>query len=359
MPDESRKLLVFIGSFAPGDDGAIQAFELDSASAAIVPLRRTGDIEHPFFLVPAPNGKFLYAVYEPGQFGGDNHGQVAAYEVVGRGGELKALNRQTARGSATCYLEVDPNGKALLLANYNSGSIASLPIRKDGSLGEIATLVQHEGSSVDPGRQEGPHAHCIAVSPDGRHAHATDLGIDQVLHYRLDADAATLAPNSQPFVRSKPGAGPRHLTFHPDAKRAYVINELHNSVTVYDHDGGVGTLTEQQTISTLPDSFDGVSYCADLKITSNGRYLYGTNRGHDSIACYGIGTGGQLSLLRIEPSLGAGPQNLAITPDDRLLLCANMPGNNVAVFRIDPGSGNLASAGEPVSIASPSCIVTL
>ena len=269
---------------------------------------------------------------------------------------MKLLNRQSARGSAACYLDVDATGKTVLVANYSTGSVAALPVNEDGSLGEASSFIQHAGSSVDSARQKGPHAHCFVVSPDNRFAYASDLGLDQVLGYRLEASKAKLSPNRQPFVRTPPGAGPRHLTFHSKGKQVYVINEISNSVTAFDHDADTGILIEKQTISTLPKDFTGKSYCADLKITPDGRFLYGTNRGHDSIAAYRIGDDGQLTLIGIEPSLGKGPQNLAITPDGKLLLCANMPGNNVAVFRIDPKEGTLTSVGEPVAVPSPSCI---
>jgi 6-phosphogluconolactonase len=183
-----------------------------------------------------------------------------------------------------------------------------------------------------------------------------DLGLDQVLCYRLEPGTATLSANPIPFARTPPGAGPRHLTFHPNGKHVYVINELSNSVTLFDYDAASGGLETRQTIATLPKEFAGKSYCADLKITPNGRFLYGTNRGHDSIAAYRIAADGRLTLLGIEPSLGKGPQNLAISADGRLLLCANMPGNNLAVFRIDADTGMLASTGAPLSMPSPSCI---
>jgi 6-phosphogluconolactonase len=212
---------------------------------------------------------------------------------------------------------------------------------------------------VDPQRQKEPHAHCIVVSPDNQYAYAADLGTDQILCYKLDPATAKLTPNKPPFAKAPAGAGPRHLTFHPRGKHVYVINELLNSVTVFDYAADPGALTERQTISTLPDDFKGTSYCADVKVTPNGQFLYGTNRGHDSIAAYRIGKDGRLSLVAIEPSLGKGPQNLAITPDGGWLLCANMPGKNVAVFQIDPKTGRLKSAGEPVSQPSPSCIMLL
>lgn len=354
---EANELLVFISAFAPGDEGAIHAYQLDENTGKLKQTHRTADVEHPFFMALSPDDKFLYSIHAPGQFGGKDHEQVAAYKLVGRTGQLKLLNRQSARGTAACYLDVDASGKTVVVANYSTGSVASLPVRKDGSLGEASSFIQHKGSSVNTSRQEGPHAHSIVVSPDNRFVYAADLGLDQVLGYRLDAKMAKLLPNQQPFVRTPPGAGPRHLTFDPSGKNMYVINELENSVTVFSYDSKSGMLIERQTISTLPDDFDGTSHCADLKITPNGQFLYGTNRGHDSIAAYRIGEDGRLTLLGIEPSLGKGPQNLAITVGGKLLICANMPGKNVVVFRIDPKTGGLKRVGQPVSIPNPSCIM--
>jgi 6-phosphogluconolactonase len=351
----AEERLVFVSAFAAGDKGAIHAYHLDPGSGKMTRVHRTTDVENPFFLAISRDHKFLYSIHAK-QFGGKEPEQVAAYGIAGRSGELKLLNRQSSLGSASCYLDVDATGKTVVVANYTSGSVAALPVKEDGSLGKALSSFQHAGSSVDPARQKEPHAHCIVISPDNRFAYAADLGLDQVLGYRLDAALATLTPNRQPFVRTPPGAGPRHLTFHPNGKHVYVINELANSVTLFDYDKDSGMLIEKQTISTLPKDYAGKSYCADLKITPNGRFLYGTNRGHDSIAMYRIGEEGRLTLLGIEPSLGKGPQNLAITPEGGLLLCANMPGNNVAVFRIDEKTGGLTSVGPPISMPSPSCI---
>lgn len=350
--------LVFISAFADGNDAAIHAFQLDGKSGALKPVHQTTDVEHPFFMVLSRNGKFLYSIHAK-QFGSKEHEQVAAYELVGRTGKLKLLNRQSAHGTAACSLDVDATGKTLLVANYSSGSIAALPVAADGSLVEAATFIQHTGSGVNPARQKEPHAHCIVVSPDNRFVFVADLGLDQILSHRLDAASAKLTPNRQPFTRTFPGAGPRHLTFHPNGKHVYVINELISSVTLFDYVPESGLLLEQQTISTLPKEFDGTSHCADLKITPNGRFLYGTNRGHDSIAAYRIGDDGRLTLISIEPSLGKGPQNLAIPPGGELLMCANMAGSNVALFRIDPQSGRLTSVGSPLAMPGPSCIMVL
>ncbi len=348
--------LVFVSAFAPGDVGAIHAFQFDAKTGALKPLDRTADIQNPFFLAVSPDKRFLYAI-DADNFGSNENEFVAAYAIQGRTGQLKRLNRQSTRGSSSCYLDVDSTGQTVVVANYSTGSVTALPVRKDGSLGEAASFVQHSGSSVDPARQDGPYAHSIVISPDNRFALAADLGLDKIVSYRLDAATAKLSPHdAQPFATVPPGSGPRHLTFHPDGKRVYVINELKNTVTFFDYAADTGKLTERQTISTLPADFTGTSYCADLKITPDGRFLYGTNRGHDSMAIYRIGDDGRLSLVTIEPSLGNGPQNLLITPDGRWLLCANMPGNNVVGFRIDPNTGRLTAASDAVSMPMPACI---
>src|SRR5947207_5918078 len=304
-PAAAADPLVFVTAFAPGERGGIHAYAFGTADGRLKPLRRTAGAENPFFLALSPDRKYLYSTHAK-QFGGKDKEQVAAYEVVGRTGELKLLNRQSAEGTAACYVDVDKTGKTLLVANYASGSVAALPIKAGGSLGEPASFVRHRGSSVNPQRQKEPHAHCIVVSPDNRYAFAADLGSDQILCYKLDPAAAKLTPNKPPFARSPAGAGPRHLRFHPNGKRVYAINELLNSVSVFDYDADSGTLSEKQTISTLPDGFKGTSYCADVKVTPDGRYLYGTNRGHDSIAAYKIGADGRLSLIAIQPRLGTG-----------------------------------------------------
>ena len=350
--------LIFISSFAPGDKGGIGAYTVDAKTGALKLQQRTDGVENAFFMAVSKDQKFLYSIHAK-EFGSKEPEQVAAYALEGRTGKMKLLNRQSTRGTASCYLDVDATGKTLLVANYNTGNVASLPVKPDGSLKEAASFIQHSGSSINPERQMGPFAHCIVVSPDNRFALAADLGIDQVLVYRLDAAAAKLSPNDPPHGKSPAGAGPRHLTFHPSGKWVYVINELLNSVTCFDYDGKAGELTERQTISTLPEDFTGTSYCADLKITPNGKFLYGTNRGHDSIAAYKIADDGKLSLIEIEPSLGKGPQNLAILPGGEVLLCANMPGDNVAAFAINQDSGRLKPLGEPTPVVSPSCIMLL
>lgn len=348
--------LVFVSAFASGDKAGIHAFRFDDATGTLTPQHRTADVQNPFFLAVSPDKRFLYAI-DTENFGDKVNDTVAAYAIQGSTGELTKLNTQSSRGTASCYLTVDATGKTVLVANYSSGSVAALPVQADGSLGEAASFLQHSGSSVDPERQKGPNAHSVVISPDNRFALAADLGIDKIMIYQLDAANAKLIPSAaQPFVKLMPGTGPRHTVFSPDGKHFYVIGELANTITCFDYNAASGTLTERQTIATLPVDFTGKSNTADLKITPDGKFLYGTNRGHDSIAAYRIADDGTLNLTSIEPSLGKGPQNLLITPDGKWLLCANMPGNSVVVFQIDTASGKLTPQGQPMGMPMPSCI---
>jgi len=350
--------LIFISNFAPAPEGAIQAATFDLQTGTLKLGVRTTGAENPFFLALSKDRKFLYSIYAK-NFGGQEPEQVAAYSLTGRTGELKLLNRVSSKGTASCYLETDATGKTVMVANYSTGNLAAYPVKTDGSLGEAATFIQHAGSSVNPKRQKGPYAHCIVVSPDNRFAFAADLGLDQIRGYQLDPTQAKLTPNVQPFARTPPGSGPRHLTFHPNGKHLYAINELGNTVTMYNYVAESGLLLEQQTISTVPEGFDGESYTADVKLTPDGKFLYGTNRGHDSIACYKVAADGRLSLIKIEPSRGKGPQNLAILPGGGWLLCANMPGNNVAIFQINPQTGELKPHGDTVPQTGPSCLMVV
>ena len=350
-----NQLCVFISAFAAGDAGAIHVCQLDLAHGHLKIVGRTTDVENPFFMAVSADRRFLYSNHAPMEFGGDAE-QIAAYAIDQHSCKLRLLNRQPSLGSASCYVDISASGRAVVAANYKDGSLESYAVGDDGTLGETVSQIKHEGSSVDPNRQQGPHAHCAVVSPDSKFVLAADLGLDQVLCYRLHPKTAKLSLNEPAITKMAPGAGPRHLTFHPSDKHVYVLNELDNTVAVFAYDGESGTLQELQVISTLPAGYEGESYTADLKITPDGQFLYSTNRGHNSIAIYRINDEGRLSLLEFTPSLGEGPQNLAITPGGEFLLCANMPGDNVVVFRIDSETGQLSTVGEPLTVIKPSCI---
>lgn len=352
-------LLVLVTMFAADKAGGIRAFHLDPASGELAPAAVTGDCPNGFFLTLAPDRRTVYSL-TAGKFGAADTEEVIAWRLADRDGRLEPIGRRPARGAATCHAATDPSGRMLLLAHYNGGTIATLPLAADGSFAGDPAVVRHEGKGADTARQEAPHPHAFIPAPLVPDApqffYAADLGADAIFTYRLDAATGSLVAADPPLLKTKPGAGPRHLAFHPEGRRLYAINELDNTVAVYDFDAATGRLVARQAVSTLPPDFQGKSFTADVKITPDGRFLYGTNRGHDSIAIFRIGADGLLALVEIIPSRGRGPQNLALTPDGALLLCANMPGDNLAVFRIDRDTGRLAAVGEPVPVKSPSCI---
>ena len=347
--------LLFVSSFVTGEQGAIHSYRFDQKTGTLEPVHKHGGTPNPFFLALSPDKKFLYSIHAK-QFGSKDDEDVAAF-AIGTNGRLELINKQSARGSAACFLQADATGKTILVANYASGSVATLPVRADGGLEPSASFIKHNGSSVIAGRQKQPHAHCFVPSPDNRFLYAADLGMDKILIYRLDPKTSKATPNDPPFAVCPPGAGPRHFVFHPDGKRAYAVNELANSVTMFDFDATTGALSARKTITTLPADFKGTSYCADIKISSDGRFLYATNRGHDSIAMYRLGDKESFELIGIVPSRGKGPQNLSIMPGGKWLICANMPGDNLSVFAIAPDTGKLAPSGNTIAMPKPSCIV--
>jgi len=316
-----------------------------------------GETANPSFLAIHPSGEYLYAVGELGQFGGKRSGAVSAFRVDRQTGTLDLLNQQPSGGAGACHLVVDGTGKNVLVANYGGGSIAVLPIRDDGRLKEATAFVQHEGSSVNPRRQRGPHAHSINVDPANRFVFVADLGLDKVLVYRLDATKGTLAPNDPAWASVKPGAGPRHFAFHPSGRSAYVINELQSTVTAFAYDAQQGILSEQQTISTLPSGFTENNSTAEVQVHPSGKFLYGSNRGHDSIAVFSIDAAtGRLTPVEHESTQGKTPRNFGIDPTGTFLLAANQNSHTIVVFRIDQVTGALTPTGRKVEVPSPVCV---
>lgn len=355
--EPAARLLTFIGTYtSSGKSKGIYSFQLDVASGTLSPLAVTEGIRNPSFLAIHPTGKFLYAVSEVADGQGRASGAVVALAIDHASGHLTVLNQQSSEGAGPCHVSVDRTGRVLLVANYNSGSVASLPILPDGRLDKPVSAIQHRGSSVDPRRQTGPHAHSINVSPDNRFALVADLGLDQVLVYRLDPAKATLTPHDPPFARTPPGGGPRHLAFHPTGKWVYVCNEMLSSVTVFAFDAAAGKLDTLQTISTLPEPVMG-NTTAEILVHPNGKFVYCSNRGHDSLAIFAVDpTSGQLSVVGHQPTLGRTPRNFGLVPDGSLLVACNQATDNVVVFKVDSESGKLMPVGMPTAVPVPVCV---
>ncbi len=248
-------------------------------------------------------------------------------------------------------------GKNVLVANYGSGSVACLPIQTNGRLSPASSFIQHEGKGADASRQEGPHAHSINLDQANKFALVADLGLDQVRVYQFHAEKGSLTPNDPPFATVAPGSGPRHLAFHPGGRFAYVISEMANTVTVFGYDSGRGTLSRIQTISTLPADFQGTSYTAEVQVHPSGKFVYGSNRGHDSIAIFVVDPAtGKLATAGHQSTLGKNPRNFALDPTGAYLLAENQDSNSIVVFRIDQKTGGLTQVGEPVVVPMPVCI---
>lgn len=353
-----EKLLAYVGTYTGnGKSKGIYRFQFDLKTGTATEPVLAAETASPSFLAIHPNHKYLYAVGEIADFGGKMSGAVSAFAIDPKTGDLTLLNQQASRGTGPCHLVVDHAGKNVLVANYGGGSVACLPIGADGHLGEATGFHQHVGTSVNPERQEGPHAHSINVDKANKYVFAADLGLDQVLIYRLDAEKGTLTPNDPPFAETPKGAGPRHFAFRPDGKFAYVINELNSTVTAFRYDPSHGTLTPVQNISTLPEGYAEPNYPAEVVAHPSGKFLYGSNRGQDSIAMFRIDEKtGELTSLGQELTGGKNPRNFVVDPTGAYLLAENQDSDSVLVFRVDPETGKLQKTGVTIAAPMPVCI---
>ncbi len=357
MTDSSRvRYRVYVGTYTDGESEGIYVHTMD-ASGRLEPTGMVTRAENPTFLDIHPNGRFLYSVNEIDGFEGATAGSVTGYSIDPKTGGLTEINRRSTGGPGPCHLSIDSGGRWVMAANYVGGSICVLPIADDGSLGNASDFVQHEGSSVDPERQTGPHAHSITPDRADRYTYAADLGLDRMMVYRLDTDTGKLAPNDPPWTAVQAGAGPRHFAFHPDNRHAYVINEMDSTVTVFAFDEASGRLSEIQNVSTLPREFEGESWCADVHPSPSGRFLYGSNRGHDSIAVFEVDlSSGRLTAVDHVSTRGQTPRNFAIDPTGTFLLAANQDTDTVVTFRLDERSGVPVPTGDIARIPAPVCV---
>jgi 6-phosphogluconolactonase len=352
---------LYVGTYTNGarngGSQGIYILELDLHSGVLSAPRLAAKATNPSFLAVHPGRKFLYSVNEVGRFEGREGGGVSAFAIDQTQGNLAPLNHQSSVGAGPCYLAVDQAGKNVLVANYGSGSVACLPLGADGRLGPETSFIQHRGSGANPARQQAPHAHSINLDAHNHFAVVGDLGLDKVLVYRFDPAGGKLTPNEPAFTGVAPGSGPRHFAFHPGGRFGYVINEMANTVIAFAYDATKGSLTEIQTISTLPAGFKGKSYTAEVQVHPSGRFLYGSNRGHDSIAIFAIEPEtGKLDTVGIEPTQGKNPRNFAIDPTGTFLLAENQDSNTIVAFRVDARTGGLRPTGQTVGLAKPVCI---
>jgi len=349
---------VYIGTYTGPKSEGIYVYKLAAASGKLTPLGWAAEATNPSFLAIDPSHRYLYAVDEIADYEGKKTGGVSAFSIDRTTGKLRLINSVPSGGPGPCHVTVDHTGKYVLVANYEVGSVAAFPILADGRLGKTTSFLAHTGHSVDPKRQEGPHAHSIYVSPDNRFVVSADLGTDQVYVYRFDATKGTLTPNQPPSAKVPPGTGPRHFAFDPNGKFGYAIEEMGSSLTAFSYDAASGVLVPLETISTVPKDYKGYNDCAELMMHPSGKFVYGSNRGHDSITVFAIdhvtGTPTPIQYVSTE---GKTPRGFGIDPTGSYLIAGNQDTSTLVVFRIDPKTGRLTPTGQKEHVQAPVCVV--
>jgi 6-phosphogluconolactonase len=347
---------VYVGTYTDGTSRGIYRFSLDLGTGkASVPVL-AGEARNPSFLALHPSGRFLYAVSEVGDFGGAKTGAVLAFAIDPKTGDLMLLNQQPSEGGAPCHLVVDRSGRNLLVANYGGGTVALLRIEPDGRLEPASSVRAHAGKGPNAARQDKPHAHGIYLDAAERFAFAPDLGADRVFVYRFDAVNGALEPHGAAPL--EPGSGPRHLAFHPSGRFAYVINELTSTIAAFGYDPAKGELAPLQTVKALPEDFSGTSYTAEIELSPDGRFLYGSNRGHDSLVVLNVdAASGRLALAGHAPVGGSWPRHFKLDASGRALLAAHQRGGTIAFFRLEAATGMPSPIGSSLALDRPACVL--
>jgi 6-phosphogluconolactonase len=354
----SEPILFGTGQTLQGKGEGIHIFRLDPSSGALAPAGLARGIRNPSYIVSHPSGRFVYCVNELKEYDGKPGGAVTALRVDADSAALTSLNTKASHGSDPCHLVVDAAGRHVLVANYSGGSVSVFPIRADGTLGDASQVIHHTGSGVDPVRQAGPHPHAVILDAANRFAFVPDLGLDRVMIYAFDTVTGNLRPNpAQPWITTAPGAGPRQLAMHPSGRFAYVINELNSTLSAYRYDADRGAFAELQTLSTLPANFVGPNDCAEVAISPSGQFLYGSNRGHDSIAVFEVDSPSGLMSARGHVSTrGRAPRHFALSKDGARLIAANQDSDDLFVFNIDLVTGMPVWTGQQARVGTPVCV---
>ncbi|MGA9994421.1 MAG: lactonase family protein [Pyrinomonadaceae bacterium] len=356
--EKAKEMLLYIGTYTSGKSEGIYIYRMNTTTGELKHSGTAKGVVNPSFLAIDSRRRYLYAVNEVDEFGGKKSGAISSFAIDRSSGDLRFMNQQPSLGAAPCHVSVSANDRFVLVANYNGGNVSVFPVQPGGELDPASDLEQHKGAAgINPERQEGPHAHCIILDRSNRYAFAADLGLDKIMIYKFDSRTGKLTPHESFSTSLKPGAGPRHFTFHPDGRYAYVINELDSTVTAFTYDKTRGMLKEMQTINTLPSGFSGHNDCADIHVSPSGKFLYGSNRGHDSIVVFAIDEQtGKLTYVEHVSTQGKTPRNFTLDPTGAFLLAANQESDTVVTFRINQQTGKLTPTGHIADVPSPVCL---
>lgn len=347
---------VFVGTYTNKKSKGIYRVEFDPATGKLGAPELAAEVTSPSFLAVAPDRKHLFCVCEIGEFKGKRSGGVASFALDAKSGELKPVNQESSVGAGPCHVVCDKDGKNVLVANYGGGSVAVLPVGPDGKLGPASSFVQHKGSSADKSRQAGPHAHSVNLDAANKYAMVADLGLDKVLVYRFDPSTGKIAANDPPAVDLPPGSGPRHFAFHPNGKNAYVNNEMTSTLTALAYDAAKGEFKVLNELSTLPAPTRGNS-TAETVVHPNGKFVYTSNRGHNSIAVFAIDEAtGQIKAAGHQGEGIKTPRNFNIDPTGKWMIVANQDSDSLIVYAIDPSTGQLMPTDQKVEVGTPVCV---
>lgn len=348
---------LYVGAYTSAGAEGITLCKLTMATGALQKVSVTRNVAEPSFLTTDRQGRYLYAVNELGSFQGKASGAVSAFSIHPTTRALTLINQQATRGGAPCHVSLDGQDKFVMVANYSGGNVTVFPVRSDGGLGTSTDMEQFSGSGPHP-NQASPHAHQITTDATNQYALAADLGSDKVRLFRFNGTAGTLTTaTTQAAFSTKPGAGPRHFAFHPNGRLVFVINELNSTLTTLAFSASAGTLTEVSTVSTLPSGYTGTSYCAEVRVSPDGRFVYGSNRGHNSLVVFAIGSTGGLTLVQHISTQGAWPRDFILDPTGAYVLVANQNSNNVATFKRDATTGKLSVLGTPLTLSAPTSLL--
>lgn len=340
---------LYVGTYTRKGSHGIYGYRFNAKTGDVTPITQTKGLSSPSFLAIPPSHRFLYAL------GGVNGDSVRAFSIDRQSHELTLLNTQYVLGAGAAHVAVDKTGQWVIVGNYRSGNLTVLPVQADGSLGKAIQSIQHEGKSIDLERQDHAYVHSINIAPNNRDVFVPDLGMDKIMTYTLNEKTGQLSPGNPPFTSVTPGSGPRHFTFHPNGKFAYVIQEMGALVTGFAY--ASGKLTPIQTISTLPTDYTGRKWAADIHISPDGRFLYASNRAHESLAIFSIDPQtGQLTLVGHQPVNGKTPRNFAIDPTGNFVLVANQDSDNITIFKRDKQTGKLTPTGNEIQVSMPVCL---
>lgn len=357
---QTTREILYAGTFSVRGSEGVYVYEFNRKKTSLKLVQTVRTLASPTYLAVHPSGRFVYTVNRDPAPDFTKPGSVSAFVVHQKTGQLAHINNRSSYGAGPCHISIDKTGKLAIVSNYAEGNLTVFSIEEDGSLGPCTDSIRFSGNSVNKERQEQPHIHSATISPDNRFVHVADLGTDKIYTFSIDTEKKKLSPAATPFVTVKPGSGPRHFTFSPDGKMAFLSEELSSTVATFTYDDKTGSLTLlEDRVASLPPDFSAPNISADIHTDITGKYLFMSNRGHESLAIYSINDDGKLELKGIENTRGSKPRNFLVDPKNQFVFVAHQDTDNIVTFKWDAKTGKLRPLAEQVIVPSPVCLKML